>query len=75
MQCEYSGTSNVVGEPMDYKFAYNPKRPIVIIDIETATQVEPEIRIDANKNMIGNYRLIPYKKYLALELAIRPVKK
>lgn len=75
MQCEYSGTSNVVGEPMDYKFNYNPKRPIVIIDIETATQIEPEIRIDANKNMIGNYRLVPYKKYLALELAIRPIKK
>jgi len=75
MQCEYSGTSNVVGEPMDYRFAYNPKRPIVIIDIETATQIEPEIRIDANKNMIGNYRLVPYKKYLALELAIRPIKK
>lgn len=74
MKCEYSGTSNVVGEPMDYKFAYNSKRPIVIIDIETATQVEPEIRIDANKNMIGNYRLVPYKKYLALELAIRPKK-
>lgn len=74
MNCEYSGTSNVVGEPMDYKFAYNPKRPIVIIDIETATQVEPEIRIDANKNMIGNYKLVPYKKYIALELAIRPNK-
>lgn len=75
MKCEYSGTSNVVGEPMDYKFNYNPKRPMVIIDIETATQVEPEIRIDANRNMIGNYKLVPYKKYIALELAIRPVKK
>ena len=34
MKCEYSGTSNVVGEPMDYKFVYNSKRPMVIIDIE-----------------------------------------
>ena len=75
MNCEYSGSSNVVGEPMDYKFAYNPTRPIIIIDIETAEQVEPEIRVDKNKNMIGNYKLIPYKKYIALELAIRPVKK
>lgn len=75
MSCDYSGTSNVVGETMDYKFRYNPKRPIVIIDIENAEQVEPELRIDENKNMIGNYKLVPYKKYIALELAIRPVKK
>ena len=74
MNCEYSGTTNVVGEPMDYKFVYNPKRPIVIIDIETATQIEPEIRVDANKHMIGTYKLVPYKKYIALELAIRPNK-
>lgn len=74
MNCEYSGSTNVVGEPMDYKFKYNPKRPIIIIDIETAEQVEPELRVDVNKNMIGNYKLIPYKKYIALELAIRPNK-
>lgn len=74
MKCEYTNTSNVIGEPMDYKFKYNPKRPMVIIDIETAEQIEPEIRIDANKNMMGNYRLIPHKKYIALELAVRPVK-
>lgn len=75
MSCDYSGANNVVGETMDYKFKYNPKRPIVIIDIENAEQVEPELRIDENKNMIGNYKLVPYKKYIALELAIRPVKK
>lgn len=74
MNCEYSGSTNVVGEPMDYKFKYNPKRPIIIIDIENAEQVEPELRVDENKNMIGNYKLIPYKKYIALELAIRPIK-
>lgn len=74
MTCEYSGATNVIGEPMEYKFVYNPKRPMVIIDIETAMQVEAELRIDEKKNMIGTYKLIPYKKYIALELAITPMK-
>ena len=38
------------------------------------TQIEPEIRVDANKHMRGTYKLVPYKKYIALELAIRPNK-
>lgn len=71
---EYTNIGNVEGETLDYKFKFNPKRQMVLIDADTGDQIMPIISKDKNLSEIrGNYKLIPYKNYIAMELAIRPV--
>lgn len=70
---EYTNIGDVEGEALDYKFKFNPKRQIVIIDADTGEQMIPTVSKDKKINEIrGNYKLIPYRNYIAMELAIRP---
>lgn len=59
-------------EETDYKeFAYTPnmKRPISIIDPETAEEVKPILYFDEEANEVkGKCKLKPYKKYFAFEI-------
>ena len=59
-------------EETDYKeFSYTPnmKRPISIIDPETAEEVKPTLYFDEELNEVkGKCKLKPYKKYFAFEI-------
>ena len=59
-------------EETDYKdFAYTPnmKRPISIIDPETAEEIKPILYFDEEANEVkGKCKLKPYKKYFAFEI-------
>ena len=60
-------------EQTEYKeFMYNPnfKRPISIIDPETAEEVKPVLYIDEKTNKVkGKCKLKPYKSYFAFEIS------
>lgn len=59
-------------EETDYKdFAYTPnmKRPISIIDPDTAEEVKPILYFDEEANEVkGKCKLKPHKKYFAFEI-------
>ena len=59
-------------EAMEYKdFQYTPnlKRPISIIDPETAEEVKPILYFDEDSNEVkGKCKLKPYKSYFAFEV-------
>ena len=59
-------------EETDYKdFAYTPnmKRPITIIDPETADEIKPILYFDEEVNEVkGKCKLKPHKKYFAFEI-------
>ena len=56
-------------EYKDVKYTPNLKRPISIIDPETAEEVKPELYIDENTNEVkGKCKLKPYKSYFAFEI-------
>jgi len=71
IQLEYMnyGESEVLER--NYSFSYNPKRQIVLLDAESGEQLIPSISSpDIFGNLKGTYKLIPYKKYIALEMNI-----
>lgn len=71
IQLEYInyGESEVMAR--NYTFSYNPKRQIVLLDVETGEQMVPTIsKPDMFGNLKGAYKLIPYKKYIALEMNV-----
>lgn len=57
---------------MEYRdFAYTPnlKRPISIIDPETAEEIKPTLYFDEESNQVkGKCKLKPYKSYFAFEV-------
>ncbi len=59
-------------EEMEYKdFQYTPnlKRPISIIDPETAEEIKPVLYFDEKTNEVkGKCKLKPYKSYFAFEI-------
>ena len=62
----YSENSN---EYKSFKYTPNFKRPITIIDPETAEEVEPKLYFDNNTNEIkGKMKLKPYKSYVSFEI-------
>ena len=65
IQNEVSENSN---EFKSFKYTPNFKRPITIIDPETAEEVEPKLYFDNNTNEIkGKIKLKPYKSYVSFE--------
>lgn len=71
IQLEYMnyGESDILAR--NYTFSYNPKRQIVLLDVESGEQVLPTIsKPDMFGNLKGTYKLIPYRKYIALEMNV-----
>ena len=53
----------------DFKYTPNLKRPITIIDPETAEEVKPTIYLDEKTNEAkGKCKLKPYKSYFSFEI-------
>ena len=53
----------------EFKYTPNLKRPISIIDPETAEEVKPIVYLDKNTNELkGKCELKPYKSYFAFEI-------
>lgn len=72
IQLQYTNVAEIVGDEQEFSFEYNSKRQIVLIDIENGEQVIPKITKDeVTKNFVGKYKLVPYKNYVALELAVK----
>lgn len=56
-------------EYKDFKYTPNLKRPICIIDPETAEEVKPILYYDEKTNEVrGKCKLKPYKSYFAFEI-------
>ena len=56
-------------EYKDVKYTPNLKRPITIIDAETAEEVKPILYFDKETNEVkGKCKLKPYKSYFAFEI-------
>lgn len=56
-------------EYKDFKYTPNLKRPISIIDPETAEEVKPVLYFDKETNEVkGKCKLRPYKSYFAFEI-------
>lgn len=71
IQLEYMNYGESEVEARNYTFTYNPKRQIVLLDVETGEQVIPSISApDVFGNLKGTYKLVPYKNYIALEMNI-----
>lgn len=68
---EYTNITDVEEEFIDYKFKFNPKRQIIIIDVDRAEPIKPAVT-RKDDVIIGHYNLVPYKNYIAMELMIRP---
>jgi len=69
---QYTNMAQVDGEEKEFSFKYNPKRQIVLIDAEKGEQVLPKItKNEVTLGFDGKYKLVPYKNYVALELAVR----
>jgi len=69
---QYTNMADVGEEEKEFSFRYNSKRQIVIIDAETGEQVIPKItKNEVTNGFDGKYKLVPYKNYIALELAIK----
>lgn len=71
IQLEYMnyGESDVLAR--NFSFTYNPNRQIVLLDVQTGEQVMPTIsKPDMFGNLKGTYKLIPYRKYIALEMNV-----
>lgn len=71
IQMEYANYKEADVEARNYTFTYNPKRQIVLLDAESGEQMIPSISApDMFGNLKGTYKLIPYKKYIALEMNV-----
>ncbi len=56
-------------ELKDFRYTPNLKRPITIIDPETAEEVKPMIYLDKETNEVkGKCKLRPYKSYFSFEI-------
>ena len=56
-------------EYKDFKYTPNLKRPITIIDPETAEEVKPVLYFDKETNEVkGKCKLKPYKSYFTFEI-------
>ena len=56
-------------EYREFKYTPNLKRPISIIDPETAEEIKPILYFDKETNEVrGKCKLKPYKSYFAFEI-------
>lgn len=71
IQLEYMNYSETDVEARNYTFTYNPNRQIILLDVITSEQIVPSIsKPDMFGNMKGTYKLIPNRKYIALEMNV-----
>lgn len=71
IQLEYMNYGESDVEARNYSFSYNPGRQIVLLDVETGEQVLPLIsKPDMFGNLKGTYKLVPYRRYVALEMNV-----
>lgn len=71
IQIEYMNYSESEVEARNYSFSYNPKRQIVLLDAQSGEQMIPTIsKPDMFGNLKGNYKLVPYRRYIALEMNV-----
>jgi len=71
IQLEYMNYAESEVEARNYTFAYNPNRQIILLDVQTGEQMIPSIaKPDMFGNLKGTYKLIPYRKYIALEMNV-----
>ena len=71
IQLQYSNYAQSEVVQRNYQFTFNPKRQIVLIDVEEGKQVFPTIsKPDMFGNLRGTYKLIPYRNYIALEMNV-----
>lgn len=71
IQLEYMSYDESEVVERNYTFSYNPKRQIILLDTQTGEQLIPSIsKPDVFGNLRGTYKMIPYRKYIALELNI-----
>jgi len=71
IQLQYTsyGQSDVAAR--NYSFSYNPRRQIILLDVQTGEQIIPTIsKPDMFGNLKGTYKLVPYKNYIALEMNV-----
>jgi len=72
IQLEYTSYGESEVEARNYSFTYNPKRQILLLDAETGEQLVPKFNApDVFGNLKGTYKLVPFKKYIALEMNVR----
>lgn len=72
IQLEYLNYGESDVEARNYTFTYNPKRHIILLDTETGEQMVPSISSpDVFGNLKGTYKMIPYRKYIALEMNVK----
>jgi len=71
-QLQYTSYGESEVEARNYSFMYNPRRQIILLDAETGEQAMPTFaKPDVFGNLKGTYKLVPYKKYIALEMNVR----
>lgn len=71
IQLEYMNYAESEVEARNISFTYNPKRQMILLDTETVEQIIPQISApDMFGNLKGSYKLVPYKKYVALEMSV-----
>jgi len=71
IQLKYLRNEAVEDVEQDYIFAYNPARQIVLLDADSGEQIMPVILShNTNEKIKGKYRLVPNKRYIALELGL-----
>ena len=71
IQLEYMNYAESEVQARNITFTYNPKRQMVLLDTETGEQILPIISPpDMFGNLKGSYKLIPYKKYIVLEMSV-----
>lgn len=72
IQLEYMNYNESEVIERNYNFTYNPKRQIVLLNAENGEQVIPSFSApDVFGNIKGTYKMIPYKKYIALEMNVK----
>lgn len=71
IQLEYMNYAESEVEARNITFTYNPKRQMVLLDPMTGEQVAPTFSPpDVFGNLKGSYKLIPYRKYIVLEMSV-----
>jgi len=71
IQLQYSNYAQADVVERNFEFTFNPKRQIVLVDVDEGKQVFPSVsKPDTFGNLHGTYKLIPYRNYVALEMRI-----
>ena len=71
IQLQYSNYAQAEVIERNFEFVFNPKRQIVLVDVDEVKQVFPSIsKPDTFGNLRGTYKLVPYRNYIALEMNV-----